>query len=161
MKIQCEGPHCMLSVSLEFSNPTSLTWVLQPPLQTTTHQRQEKRKVKRKWGLRICLETVLWGGHNSNLRCQQSSSLSAHQTRVSSGSPVHSANTKHEAAAAVQSRRNREALLSGKKPPEFQETSFGELLSMKSRRAKISCTVQGEPIQDSLQQRLAKRSKAT
>jgi hypothetical protein len=45
----------------------------------------------------------------------------------------------------VTSGRRGEAPLSGKKPLEFQETFFGEFLSTKPRKAKISHTVQSKP----------------
>jgi hypothetical protein len=81
---------------------------------------------------------------------QRFSPLSKHQTQISSGSSVLSTSTEHESvAAAVQSRRNREALLSRRSPQtplECHEKFFGKLPSMKPQQAKISHVVRGEPI---------------
>jgi hypothetical protein len=77
-------------------------------------------------------------------------STSKHQTLISSFSPVHSADTTHESARAVQSRRNVETGQSaqvhgsGKKLQEPQEKFFDKFLSMKSPQAKLSNAVSGE-----------------
>ena len=82
-----------------------------------------------------------------------SSLLAKHQTWISSSSPVHSTNTKHEAVRAAWSRRNLEALSVGISPKRWQEAagitpavlwciSFYDVMTSKDQRRK-----QGEPMQ--------------
>ena len=78
-------------------------------------------------------------GGKSNLCCSQSSPLAKHQIGISSFRPVHSADTTHESARAVQSVRNQKACQNGHKSQEPQE-KFSANFSLQSHHRRSSAT---------------------
>lgn len=97
----------------------------------------------------IFLEIVLWG--YSNLYCQQSRSVAKHHESTVAvqsiwQSPVRNQQPQFNPEETVSVRQSTRVHRSGKKLLECHKKFFGKLLSMKSRQAKISNSIQGEPM---------------